>query len=132
MILVDTSAWIEFFRGRDPVAATIDGLLDEHRVALCGPVVTELRRGLRSASERRLVLPLLAGCHLIPQPPRLWEEAGDLGFALRQSGVTVKSLDLLIAAYSLASAVGLLTLDADFERMRQAGIELQLMAVPRP
>ena len=125
MILVDTSAWIAFFRG-DDAGTAVDDLLAHDEVALCGPTLTELRRGLRSPSERRQVLPLLDGCHLLPQPDALWLEAGDLGFALARKGVTVKTLDLLIAVYALAHGVDVLTLDRDFRSMREAGVPLVL------
>jgi predicted nucleic acid-binding protein len=68
----------------------------------------------------------LGGCHWIEQPARLWEEAGDLGFYLARRGVTVKTLDLLIAAHALAQGMALLARDADFERMRRAGVALLL------
>ena len=93
-------------------------------MAICGPVVTELRRGLRSRADRGRVLPLLHGCHELTQPPHLWQEAGELGFFLGRRGATVKSLDLLIATYALAHAVPILTTDADFTLMRRAGAHL--------
>jgi predicted nucleic acid-binding protein len=126
MTLVDTSAWIAFFRGRGPAADRVDELLEADEVALCGPVLTELRRGIRSASERKKVLPLLDSCLLLPQPSALWEEAGDLGFALARRGATVKSLDLLIAVYALSHQVALLTTDRDFYLIRSAGLPLML------
>jgi predicted nucleic acid-binding protein len=128
MILVDTSAWVEFFRGRKPVADAVDALLEANRAALCGPVVTELRRGIRSAAERSKVLPLLDACHLLPEPPTLWEDAGDLGFALARKGSTVKSLDLLIAVYALSHTVPILTTDRDFRLIQKAGTGLTLAA----
>lgn len=91
---------------------------------MCGPVVTELRRGLRSRPERLRVLPLLRGCHELAQPEHLWEEAGELGYFLGRRGAAVKSLDLLIATYALAHAVPILTNDADFALMRRAGAHL--------
>jgi hypothetical protein len=124
LILVDTSAWIDFFRGRQPLADRVDDLLADNEVALCGPVVTELRRGLRSTAERRRLIPLLDGCHQLAQPEWLWEEAGELGFALARKGVTVKTLDLLIAIWALGHGVPLLATDADFDAMRAAGIPL--------
>ena len=51
MILIDTSVWIEFFRGRDPFASRVDSLLAGAEAAIAGPIVTELRRGLRTARE---------------------------------------------------------------------------------
>ncbi len=126
MILVDTSAWIEFFRGAGTIAQKVDELLESNELALCGPVVTELRRGLRSSSERQRVLASLRACHLLEPPARLWEEAGELGFLLGRKGAVVKSMDLLIATYALTHGVALLTRDADFERMRRAGTPLLL------
>jgi predicted nucleic acid-binding protein len=126
MVLVDTSAWIEFFRGRDPIAARVDDLLESNDVAVCGPILTELRRGFRSPADRARVLPLLEACHALAQPPSLWEEAGDLGFALGRKGVKLKTLDLLIATYALSHSVPLLTSDGDFKSFRKAGIPLVL------
>lgn len=126
MILLDTSAWIEFFRGRDPIASHVDEALATNQAALCGPIVTELRRGLRSERERKAVLPLLDGCHYLGAPDNLWAEAGDLGFALRRRGVTPKTLDLLIAAHALAHAAALLTRDRDFVVMQKAGVPLMI------
>lgn len=126
MILVDTSAWIEFFRGRDPIARRVDELLESNDVAICGPVLTELLRGFRSHADRNRVLPLLAACHQLTQPENLWEDAGEIGFALGRKGATVKTLDLLIATYALSHSVALLTKDRDFLLIQKAGLELAL------
>ena len=124
MILVDTSAWIEFFRGPGKVADDVDAALTDGTAAICGPVEMELRRGLLP-HERARVLAAIGGCVSLPEPADLWEEAGDLGFALRRRGVTVKSLDLLIATYALAHRVPVLTKDADFRLLeRWAGVRL--------
>jgi predicted nucleic acid-binding protein len=126
MILVDTSAWIEFFRGRGSVADRVDDLLDTDAVAICGPILTELRRGFRSRSERQRVLPLFSACHALEAPKGLWEEAGDLGFSVARKGMAVKTLDLLIATYALSYSVPLLTADRDFALLRKAGVPLVL------
>ena len=129
MILVDTSAWIAFFRDRGPVAAIVDQALEDDAAALCGPVLTELRRGFASVAERGRAIPLLLACHHLPQPASLWEDAGDLGFALARKGVTVKSLDLLIAAYALTHGVPILTVDRDFQLIARTGVGLHLVDV---
>jgi len=126
MILVDTSAWIEFFRGREPLANAVDDALAANEAALCGPVETEIRRGLVGERERSKVLPLLESCHCLAQPFELWHEAGDLGFMLRRRGITPKTHDLLIAIYALSYSAMLLTMDKDFALMRKAGVPLIL------
>jgi hypothetical protein len=124
--LIDTSAWVSFFRGKPGATADlVDAALAEGSAALCGPVVTELRRS-GSRVERANLLLHLGGCHLLEQPGRLWEEAGELGFALARRGVAVKTLGLLIATYALAHGVSLLTADSDFALMRRSGIPLDL------
>lgn len=59
----------------------------------------------------------------------LWEDAGDLGFALARRGTSVKTLDLLIAVHALSHTAAILTTDADFARMRSAGIPLVLSPI---
>lgn len=125
MMLVDTSAWIAFFRNHGHAAGAVDAALENGEAASCGPIITELRRGL-GPKERAQVLPLLDGCALLEQPDDLWIAAGDLGAYLARRGVSVKTLDLLIATYALASRVPLLTTDADFRAIARAGVGLTL------
>ena len=129
MILIDTSAWIEFFRNRGATAELVDVALREDEAAWCGPIATELRRGLRSPKERAKVLPLLSGCHWLSQPAALWEEAGDLGYALRRKGLTVGTMDLLVATYALSHDAQLLAVDRDFAAMEKKGVPLELVAL---
>ena len=129
MILIDTSAWIDFFRGRDPLARIVDDALSANDAAVCGPVETELRRGLLNERERQRVLPLLSGCHWLTTPEELWTEAGDLGFRLRRHGISPKTLDLLIATYALNHSAALLTSDKDFLSIQKAGVPLLLAPI---
>jgi predicted nucleic acid-binding protein len=124
MILIDTSAWIEFFRNRAPLSDAVDDAIHANEAAVCGPILTELGRGFRTAGERRRVLPLISACHRLTDPPRLWEEAGELGFFLARKGVTAKSMDLLIATYALSHGVPVLAADKDYADMRAAGTRL--------
>lgn len=125
MILVDTSAWIDFFRG-GRLADDVEAAIDSNDAATCGPVLTELLRGFRSGAERRRVMPLVGVLHELAPPPDLWTAAGNLGFALARRGATVKTLDLLIAAYAIAHATPLLTSDGDFRLIASAGVGLSL------
>lgn len=126
MILVDSSAWIDFFRNRGPLAAVLDRLLEEGEVAVCGPIVTELRRGVVRPAQRAAVLRALSACHDLDQPQALWEAAGELGQSLARRGLVVKTIDLLIATWALSHRVPLLTRDGDFVAMRRAGVDLIL------
>ena len=126
MILVDTSAWIDFFRDRNPIAEIVDQALSDNNVAICGPIYTELLRGFKNSRERDKVIPLLSACKNLTQPSDLWETAGQFGFELKRKGVTSKTIDLLIACYSIAHGIPLLTADRDFKAMQMAGLDILL------
>ena len=52
MILVDSSAWIDFFRGSDtPQVERLDRLFGEERIAVGDLIVTEVLQGFRSERE---------------------------------------------------------------------------------
>ncbi len=50
-ILVDTSAWIEFFREKAPYHKAILELLDSRRICCTGIVLAELIRSAKSQKE---------------------------------------------------------------------------------
>jgi predicted nucleic acid-binding protein len=114
LVLVDTSAWIHSFRhGESPMASRIRRLLDEDRVALCGPVLLEIRRGLRP-TDSKLVLDLFQALVWLPFEEMDWGDAGLLDVSLRRKGTTLPSLDVLIAHVCLKNRVSILTLDGHF------------------
>lgn len=125
MILVDTSAWVEFFRGRAAVGSRVRTLVEDGTAALCGPVTTEIRRGLRK--NGREVLRLMEALSFVPFPEDGWTEAGDLGHFLARRGVTAKTLDLIIAVCAIRGSIPLLTVDRDFLAMQRAGVPLALV-----
>jgi len=125
VILVDTSAWVDFFRD-ERLAGAVDEALGEGLVAVCGPVVLELRRGL-AARSRGKVLALLEGCTLLEEPENLWDHAGDLGFSLARRGLNAKSLDLVIAVYALSHDALLLTESRDLRLMAREGVPLRFV-----
>ena len=112
-MLVDTSAWIAFFRGDEPVASWVDDVL-AGGAALCGVVELELRQGLR-LEERERVLPLLGATTRLRTEEGDWAKAGDLLAGLRRRGVTIPGTDGLIAHLALKHEVALLENDKHFE-----------------
>ena len=55
MILVDTSIWIEFFRGREPFYSGVRVLLENRQAITIECVFAELSQGAKSPRERRLI-----------------------------------------------------------------------------
>jgi len=113
-VLVDTSAWVDFFRGRDPTCAEVDGLLASGAVLRCAPVELELRHGLRR-DEAIEVLGLWRGLRPLPIDDLDFAGAGDLLRELRERGRALPSMDALIASIALRHDVALLANDRHFD-----------------
>ena len=113
-VLLDTSVWIDALRGKTPnIVALTQGLLNDDRVLTCGPVIFEIKRGLRSP-ERNKILPLFDALIRLSFDEVMWDAAGDLDASLRKKGVTIPPMDVLIAQICLHHKVSLFTLDEHF------------------
>ncbi len=116
MILIDTSAWVEFLRDTGSVISDrVDALLDDE-IATCHPIRMEVLAGARDEQHLADLRGLLARGSLIPTEPTDYEEAAALYRMCRRRGETVRKLiDCLIAATAIRSAVPLLHSDNDFD-----------------
>ena len=118
-VLLDTSVWVAALRGADEkTTRRVQQLLRAGRVVICGPVLFELRRGLRP-SERERVLPLLDAVPRLHLEEQEWEAAAELDGDLRQRGVTLPPMDVLIAQVARRHTVPLYTLDHHFDEIPQ-------------
>lgn len=118
MILVDTSAWIEYLRDGDVVIADrVEDLLREG-AALTEPVLMELLAGARSSRHHEQLRSLLGTATVLPVAPDDWADAALLYRMCRVNGVTIRSMvDCLIAAVSIRHDVTVLAKDRDFEAL---------------
>jgi predicted nucleic acid-binding protein len=118
MILVDSSAWIEFLRGTgSPECERVDALLDVD-IAVCDSVRMEILAGARSDAHLADLRALLARGTMLPTTPAHYEQAAALYRQARWSGVTVRRLvDCLIAAVAIDHDVPVLHADRDFDAL---------------
>jgi len=118
MTLVDTTVWVDFFRGTDsPEKRTLEYLLQKGAmVAITDIILTEILRGIAHDREYQLVKRRLDSfpC-LTAKAPRSFVHAADLYHRCRRKGVTIQStVDCLIAAVCLEHEAALLHHDSDF------------------
>ncbi len=117
VVMLDTSIWIDAFRGRSPeILQLTRKLINEDRVCTCGPIVFEIRRGLRMSEQKR-VLPLFDALIRVKFDESTWEAAGTLDASLRKKGATIPPMDILIASVCLEHGTPLWTLDQHFEKI---------------
>ena len=100
-VLLDTSVWVDAFQGKTPdIVAVVQGLLNDDRILTCGPVIFEIKRGLRPP-ERKKILPLFNALICLSVDETVWDAAGDLDASLRKKGITIPPMDVIIAQVCL-------------------------------
>lgn len=121
MILVDTSAWVEYDRA---TGSSVDTRLSEliateGPVAVTEPILMEVQAGAREARRQELLRRLLLRFQLLP-----FDAVADFdGAALiyrrcRAEGITPRGLlDCMIAAVAWRTQATLLAQDADLDRV---------------
>jgi predicted nucleic acid-binding protein len=114
LAVVDTSAWISFFRGDAAAIRRIDPLLAAGSVAVTGPILAEVLSGVGSRAEFDRLRDLLNGLDRLVDPPDLWERIGEARFALARKGHQASLVDLSIALACLDGGHTLVTRDGDF------------------
>lgn len=118
MILVDSSVWIDYFTGKNtPAAARLDSLLGEELVAIGDLMLTEVLQGFRSDSEYRQARELLLSLTVLNVLDTAIALKSAANFrTLRRKGVTVrKTIDAIIATFSIENGLALLHSDKDFQ-----------------
>lgn len=130
MTLIDTSAWIEFFRPKgDPrIKALVRDLMASKQAAYTCPVAFELLTGARreELDDLRTGLGLAFRSVLLPEH---WDLTGSSNAALRARGTNLPASDLLIATVAHSGKMPLLAKDAHFETIRDLVLpELKILS----
>lgn len=126
MVLVDSSAWIEALRRKGDlrVKLAVEGLLDSYEAQWCTPIRLEVLGGTRKEERSRLG----RWFSVIPYRPVHeddWERAIALAWRLRDGGLTVPWLDVLIAVVALKDNVRVYAVDAHFKEIsKHTGLRL--------
>ena len=132
MILVDSSVWIDFFSSSPGRAgAELRRMIaDAEPFALTGLVVTEILQGLtRNVAQVEQFLSLWD--MLEPNGSSTYREAASIFRLARSKGITLTTVDTLIAAIALENRARVFTLDQDFSRIARIA-PLRLYTLPHP
>lgn len=117
MILVDTSVWIDFFRGVNSAEALrlVEALTAHEDLCICGPIVTEILQGIPSDTEYRSTRHFLAPFLYLPALRSTYYLAAELYRAARAKGKTIRNaVDCIIAACAIENHAEVLQRDNDF------------------
>lgn len=118
MILVDSSAWIEFLRATgSPAHLSLRAAMEEGaQLASTDVVAMEILAGARDDADRDRLRRLLFGLEFLAvEGPADYERAAEIYRFCRSRGETPRNLpDCLIAAVAIRNDAELLCADADF------------------
>lgn len=118
MILVDSSVWIDYFRGgATPQADHLDRMLGGTTIAIGDLMVAEVLQGFANDRDFDRAQPLLASLEIVDiggydvalQAARNYRKLRSLGITVR------KTIDTLIATRCIESRLTLLHSDRDFD-----------------
>lgn len=118
MILVDSTVWIDYFRGKSTRQTDkLDGLLGIEPLATGDLILTEVLQGFTSDREFRQAHRLLISLEIVDLGGLdLAIQAAKNNRTLRALGVTVrKTIDTIIATRCIENGYALLHSDRDFD-----------------
>jgi predicted nucleic acid-binding protein len=134
LILVDSSVWIDFLSSAPGPAGDELGKMieDGAPLALTGVVVSEILQGLSRDASR--IESYLAELEMVePHGFSTYVEAAAIFRMARAKGISLTTIDALIAAVALEHRATVFTLDKDFSHIaRITGLPLHKVADNRP
>ena len=127
MILVDSSVWIDYFRG----AATrqtenLDRLLSTELLAIGDLILAEVLQGFKDEGQFEEAHAMLTSLVVVELGGKEIAVRAAKNFrALRKRGVTVrKTIDTMIATRCIEDGHVLLHCDSDFDAFRKLGLRV--------
>ncbi len=96
--LIDTDVMIDFFKHKDPAKPDIVNLSKQSTLALCALTITELRSGWTGKEADFFMPRLYALCAVVPVSREIAEQAGVWRQEYKSKGLSLGTVDTVIAA----------------------------------
>ena len=117
MLLVDSTVWIDFFRGRETpqVIFLTESLEKDEDMCICGPILTEVLQGIADEHQYRKTREFFSPLVFLPLTEDHFLSAADIFRKARMSGESIrKTIDCIIASCAILQHIPLLHNDNDF------------------
>ncbi len=129
-VLVDSSVWVDYFRGTDlELQATLRNLFRNNRVAINPVIRLEILTGAESESQYKRLQNYLKGLVVFFVDRNVYERAEKLRFRVRKQGTTIPVADILIASTALEFGCPLWHRDQHFEVVKDDSSKLRMFEV---
>lgn len=116
MKLIDSSAWIEFYRKNGDIhyKEEIIKALKENDAAICGIIKIELLIHTKTIHEYNMLASDFSAIHWLESNEHLYSKASEIGFELKKKGITVPVTDLIVASCAVIYGAMLIHFDKHF------------------
>ena len=117
-VLIDTSAWIDFFRSNSGAAGdVVTDLIRLDKAYLTGPIIAELLHGVRVKKEISQLNFIFTTIPCLEINQNDWKVTGNTLRQLRGKGLSIPLTDVLIASVAIRNNMSVLTLDKHFQHL---------------
>lgn len=124
MVIIDTSAWIEFFRpsGNLSIKKLVRYALENESVGIGDLIYCEILQGVKNKAEINMLKNLLEGLKKFDMVGfSIAEKSADNYRNLRSRGITVrKTIDVLIATFCMEHGYYFIHNDSDFDLIKSS------------
>ncbi|MFC1849321.1 PIN domain-containing protein [candidate division CSSED10-310 bacterium] len=118
--LVDTSIWIEFFKGTQiQIKDFITSRIDEDGIFYNDIILSELLIGALHEKEFNFLKLNFAGFKYLGLDKQVFQMTSEMGYQLRRNGKIIPLTDLIVASQCIVNQVKIVTLDKHFQIISQ-------------
>lgn len=117
MFLVDTTIWVDYFRGKDTseVKYLTNALETDQDICICGPVLTEILQGISDDDQYAKTKKFLDFLIFLPLSEQNYLLSAEIYRHARAKGKSIrKTIDCFIASCAITHKIPLLHNDEDF------------------
>ncbi len=127
--LVDSTIWIEFFKGHNKTVNNfVLPLIEEDKIYYNGVILSELLVGATNEREFTFLESNFEGFRYLETDKTIFAKTAQMGFKLRRRGVTIPLTDLIIAAHAIHHGLIVVTADPHFKLInKKFNLDLEFM-----
>lgn len=117
LVLIDSSVWIDYYQPKtsEELKRAVKKLIEADRVATCSIIAVEVIQGTVSNRDYQKVSVDMTAFREFSLNRNVTKRAAKLGFDLRRQGITIPTIDIIIAATALENNCALWHQDNHYE-----------------
>lgn len=127
---LDTSAWILSFKtkGYQTAKKRLRQAIENGYIVTSPLILMELVQGCHTNKEKNELLDTMSSLMQIIPEDKVWKLAIDMSFKLKRKGITIPTVDIIIASLVISHDLLLVHMDKHFNYIKQIDLRLKAKA----